>query len=665
MMITTSQVVDVIHGVRVPDPFRWLEDRAAPETDAWIREQQGCWREYLKGCADMDVVLASVHKYLAAPQLYQLAKLPTGSVFLRRDAGQEQPSIFVRTNATGNERVLFDPSSLGPFASVALYHVSADGALVALELRRGGEDRKSLLVVDVATSHQYPIRIERAMVRGFAFAPDNSGYYCSREEDAGDRHTIRYYPLTHPQDERVVFSVPRPQLSRLSLLADGFHLGALLVRPEGRIFCEDFWIAAHHAPTSWHRVLSGKTLPFTPILKSGRIFAMSFDRSPSGKLIELSRNGQEISEVIPEQAGPAEQLAFFGNNVSAVYANGSVIRTCDFEGRERGKIIAPPGTSVRILPNYSHTDALFYTIESFTEPPAIIEYSPVTETRRIWWNCVAPSCNTEVCVSRSAYASEDGTEVEITVVQPSNTVRRPLPTIMTSYGGFGVPVVPRFSVFVSIMLELGFAFALPHVRGGGDKGKAWHEAGSGKNRQRAIDDFCAAAEWLIDTGIAEPGKLAAFGGSNSGLLAAAAMTQRPELFHAVLCIAPLLDMISYERLSHTSSWRSEFGSVSEAEDFAALLAYSPYHRIEDETNYPAVLFVSGDSDERCHPAHVRKMAARLLSRPSQENPVLIDYSGHRGHAPVLPLSVREQALAARISFLCRELGVRADFRGAR
>jgi len=568
-------------------------------------------------------------------------------------------------NATGSGRVLFDPSPLGPFASVALHHVSADGALAALELRRGGEDRKSLLVVDVATGHQYPTRIERAMVRGFAFAPDNSGYYCCHEEDADDCHTIHYYPLTHRQDERIVFSVPHAQLSRLLLLADGFHLGALLVRREKRGFCEDFWIAAHHAPTDWHRVLAGKALPFMPILKSGRIFAMSFDGSPNGKLIELSRNGDEMSEVVPEQADPAEQLAFYGNNVSAVYANGSVIRTWDFEGHERCKIIAPPGTSVRILPNYSHADVLYYTAESFMEPPAIIEYSPVAETKRLWWNWVAPSRNTEVFVSHSAYESEDGTEVEITLVRPSNTAGGPLPTIMTSYGGFGVPAVPRFSVFVSIMLELGFAFALPHVRGGGDKGKAWHEAGSGKNRQKAIDDFCAAAKWLIDTGIAEPGKLAAFGGSNSGLLVAAAMTQRPELFRGVLCIAPLLDMVGYERLSHTFSWRSEFGSVDEAEDFAALLAYSPYHRIEDEINYPAVLFVSGDSDERCHPAHVRKMAARLLSRPSQKNPVLIDYSEHRGHAPVMPLSVREQALAARIAFLCRELGVRADFRSPR
>lgn len=665
MMITTSQVVDVIHGVRVLDPFRWLEDRAAPGTEAWIREQQGRWQEYLNGCAGMDVVLARVHEYLTAPQLDQPAKLPTGNLFRRRGMGQEQPSIFVGMNATGSGRVLFDPSPLGPFASVALHHVSADGALAALELRRGGEDRKSLLVVDVATGHQYPTQIERAMVRGFAFAPDNSGYYCCHEEGVSDHHTIRFYPLIHPEDQRPVFSVPCPPFGRLSLIADEVHLGALLVRPEGRGFCEDFWIAAHHAPTDWHRVLSGKTLPFTPILKSGHIFAMSFDDTPNGRFVELSCNGDEIREVVPEQAGPVEQLAFSGNNVSAVYANGSIIWTWDIEGQECGKIVAPPGTSVRILPNYSHADVLFYAVESFTEPPAIIEYSPVAKTKRLWWNCAVPSRNTALSVSRSAYESEDGTKVEITVVQPSNTAGRPLPTIMTSYGGFGVPAVPRFSVFVSIMLELGFAFALPHVRGGGDKGKAWHEAGSGKNRQKAIDDFCAAAKWLIDTGIAEPGKLAAFGGSNSGLLVAAAMTQCPELFRGVLCIAPLLDMVSYERLSHTFSWRSEFGGVDEAEDFAALLAYSPYHRIEDETNYPAVLFVSGDSDERCHPAHVRKMAARLLSRSSQKNPVLIDYSEHRGHAPVMPLSVREQALAARIAFLCRELGVRADFRSPR
>jgi len=205
------------------------------------------------------------------------------------------------------------------------------------------------------------------------------------------------------------------------------------------------------------------------------------------------------------------------------------------------------------------------------------------------------------------------------------------------------------------LIELGAVLALPQIRGGGDFGKAWHDAGSGRNRQTAFDDFLAAAEWLCRERITSPARLGIFGGSNSGLLVAAAMTQRPDLFAAVLCIAPLLDMVRYEYFDQALKWRKEYGSANVAEDFAVLHEYSPYHRVQKDINYPSVFFVSGDKDDRCNPAHVRKMAARLQADGAQTRPILVDYCGQRGHAPVLPLSVRIDALARRIAFMWREL----------
>jgi prolyl oligopeptidase len=205
--------------------------------------------------------------------------------------------------------------------------------------------------------------------------------------------------------------------------------------------------------------------------------------------------------------------------------------------------------------------------------------------------------------------------------------------------------------------DLGAIFAIPHVRGGGEFGKAWREAGRARNRQTTFDDFIRAAEWLCQQGVSSPEQLAIFGGSNSGLLVGAAMTQRPDLFAAVLCIAPLLDMIRYESFDQAGRWRHEYGSIKDADDFQALYAYSPYHRIAEDVDYPATLFVTGDKDDRCNPAHVRKMAARLQERPAQKAPVVVDYSEERGHSPVLPLSVRVAALARRITFLCRQLGI--------
>jgi prolyl oligopeptidase len=229
------------------------------------------------------------------------------------------------------------------------------------------------------------------------------------------------------------------------------------------------------------------------------------------------------------------------------------------------------------------------------------------------------------------------------------------PAIMTSYGGYGVSMTPQFSVFAAFLIERGCLFALPNIRGGAEFGAAWHQAAKRRNRQTAYDDFLSAAEWLIQTGRTRPDKLAIFGGSNSGLLVGAATTQRPELFRAVVCMVPMLDMLRYHLFDNAEVWSEEFGTAEDREDFEALRRYSPYHQVRDGVPYPATMIVSGDADRNCNPLHARKMTARLQAANASAYPIFLDYSPFRGHSPVLPLSVRIDALTDRMAFLCDQL----------
>jgi prolyl oligopeptidase len=229
------------------------------------------------------------------------------------------------------------------------------------------------------------------------------------------------------------------------------------------------------------------------------------------------------------------------------------------------------------------------------------------------------------------------------------------PTIMTSYGGYGISMTPQFSIFVAFLMERGCLFALPNIRGGSELGVAWHEAARRRNRQTAYDDFLSAAQWLIETDHTSAGRLAIFGGSNSGLLVGAALTQRPDLFRAAVCMVPMLDMLRYHLFDNAHVWKDEFGTVDDPDDLAALAKYSPYHQVREGTAYPATMIVSGDADCNCNPLHARKMTARLQAANISEHPIFLDYSEFRGHSPVLPLSVRTEALTDRMAFLCDQL----------
>jgi prolyl oligopeptidase len=656
-----TPIEELIHGVLVRDPYRWLENRDLPETEEWICDQHRRREEYFESYDDFDALRTRVREYLDVEVIDQPTRVAGRYIYRRRKQGQEQPCIYVRDVSTTNERLLVDPSQFGEFASVAIHCVSEDGSLLAFELKSGGEDRKTIHLVDMKEMRILPDKIATGYARGFTFISNGTGfYYCHETPTELKNHTIQRHLFGESARDTVVFSAARTDDSRLVLLSDTHNLGALWMHTMGSERVADLWIARRDDTSQWRRVFTERELLSIPILKHGRIFSVSYNKSPNGRLIELTTDGDELRTIVPEQNEMIQQCVVSDEIfISYRKSESASIRLWSLLGRDLGKIDVSTDGTLHLLSHKSQSQTtLFYTYESFTQPLTTFEYVPETGRSLQWHQPILPTRRTPPSVLEVSFLSKDGVRIPMKLIGLPRC-KRALETavIMTSYGGFGFPVTPQFSIFASILIERGAVFALPQIRGGGDFGKVWHDGGRGKNRQTAFDDFLAAAEWLCREKITSPAKLGIFGGSNSGLLVGAAMTQRPDLFGAVLCIAPLLDMVRYEHFDQALKWRKEYGSTNFAEDFTVLHEYSPYHRVQNDTNYPSVLFVSGDKDDRCNPAHVRKMAAHLQAGGAQTRPILVDYSGQRGHAPVLPLSVRIDALTRRIAFMWRELNV--------
>jgi prolyl oligopeptidase len=669
MPLTDSRfalVEERIHGVLVRDPYRWLEDRSLPETEEWIREQQNRCNDYFANCGDLDVIRERVRTYLDIEIVDQASKVGSRYFYRRRDQGQEQASIYVRDALYGEERLLVDSSSLKEFVSFGIHRISEDGSLLAYELKQGGGDRKAIHIVDVESGRVLSDFIKTGYARGFSFTTDDRGfYYCHEVGTTSDDHTIRLHSLERTGGDQVCFRVARTCGSRLVLIADDIHLGAIHTRQLAGEGVIDFWMAQRSEPGYWRCILSNRTVLYSPMLKLGRIFALDYEQTPNGRLVELSSFGLEIRTIVPEQAAIILQLVIVGDKVFVTCMERMVpsIQCWSLAGENLGSLDIPADGTIQLLSAQSEAaDSIFYSYEAFAQPLTIFEYRIGIERTSVWHRRKIPAMRLEYSLREATYRSKDGMPIPITIAsrQKANLGQQH-PVIMTGYGGFGVPMTPQFSVLVAIMMELGATFALPHIRGGGEFGENWHDAARGRKRQLAFDDFIWAAEWLCSEQITASNQLAIFGGSNSGLLVSAAMTQRPEFFRAVLCIAPLLDMVRYEIFDQAVKWRHEYGTVDDQEDFAALYAYSPYHHVAEGIDYPSVFFVSGDKDDRCNPAHVRKMAARLQECETPHSTFIVDYSDQRGHSPVLPLSVRVEALAKRIAFLCRELSLPIEF----
>jgi prolyl oligopeptidase len=659
-------VTEILHGVSVTDPYRWLEDQDSLRTRAWIAEQVRYARGYLDAIPGRDPIRQRIRDFLAVETYDSLQKVGPRYFFRKRLPNQEQPCIYMRERPDGEDKLLIDPSAQGKgnHTAVKLLRVSPDGRLLLYEIKEGGERTGTFALLDIQSHKTLPDILSRGYLHGFAFKPDGKSFYYVHEPlDSKKRnHRAAYHHVlgTNVLEDRETFSAGEDPRLRLGLIADTKRLGFLVYRFLDKTQT-DFYLKRFEDEEAPERIVADAEFAFGPLLIHDRILAITDRNAPNLRIVELRTQAggdPEWVDLIPERNMRIYQWTVTDNSLFVSYIRQTTTEISNFDlttNRIR-EIPTRVDQSVHLIPGSPESDEVFFETESFTEPIATYRYSPREGKPIPWAKRKIPFDSPTYKHGQVWYTSKDGMKVPMFLLGRGDVLSGGChPTIMTSYGGYGVSMTPQFSVFVSFLIERGCLFALPNIRGGSEFGAEWYEAAKRHKRQTAYDDFLSAAEWLIQTGRTTPERLAIFGGSNSGLLVAAAMTQQPNLFRAVVCMVPMLDMLRYHLFDNAHLWRDEFGTAEDADDFEALLHYSPYHRVREGVSYPATMIVSGDADHNCNPLHARKMTARLQAANSSGRPILLDYSPFRGHSPVLPLSERVEALTDRMAFLCEQL----------
>jgi len=668
-------ITEVLHGVEITDPYRWLEDQNSPRTRKWIEEQTAYTRAYLDAIPGRDGIRKRVEELLAIEVTSDPWKVGNRHFFLKRLRNSEQHSIVMREGLFGEERVLVDPvlRATGPSTAVSIFTISQNGRFLAYSVRQAGTDHAALEILDVEKNVVLPDRLPDGFCTGFVFAPDATGFFYSHREvhDARPNYKAAFwhrFGTVRSQDEAVFIADEKAQvflgiLDSLETKLLAYVVYSTGTSPRTSIYLHRMQPGA--VPTLLLESIDGH---FTPFFVRGQLFAYTDVGAQNFRIVRIGLTNPDPPQwrdIVPESHQRIQQFAVAGEQIFVARTDrfSSWVERFDLNGgQKKDFLFSAHGTIDLLNPTYSGTD-LFYRHTSLTEPSAVYCHDTHDEQESIWDKTRVPFDPSLFAVEEVVYPSKDGTLIPLLLAARKNLIHSgPLPTFLTGYGGFGSCVTPRFTAFGTFLMEQGFLFAVPALRGGSELGEEWHLAGKGDKRQNSFDDFIAAAEWLLSEGRSAPTRIAIGGGSNAGLLVGASVTQRPDLFCVAICLGPLLDMTRYHLFDFAAAWAEEYGSPNDEHDFHSLLAYSPYHRVQDGVEYPAILLISGDADTRCNPMHSRKMAARLQAANRSQWPVLIDYKPDWGHTPVQPLSTKIEAVTDRLAFICHEVGIQVPHR---
>jgi prolyl oligopeptidase len=665
-------ITEVLHGIEITDPYRWLEDQNSPRTRKWLEEQAAYTRAYFDAIPNRERIRDRVKELLAFKEVISEPWSVGGRYFfLQRQEGREQPVIVMRDGLSGPETVLVDPAQRGAGnrTAVSIAAISHEGRFLAYSVRQGGTDHSSLEILEVERGTALPDSLPEGFCTGIVFAPDGSGfYYCHRElNDPRPNYRAAFwhqFGTERSQDEKIFVAGEEPNLFLGILDSYEANLLAYAVFLTGKVRRTSLYVQEMSSePHKARRVVEGIEGCFVPFFVLGELLAYTDLTAPNYRIVRINVADPDAShwqDVVPESDKRIQQFAVAGDQVFVTRIDrfSTKVEVFGLDGERRKAPHFPSRGTIDLLNRTNATDRLFCSHTSISEPAAVYCYDTLREEVIPWNEINTPADFSEIAVEETAYPSTDGTSVPLFLAACKDLLHSgPLPTFLTGYGGFGSCVTPRFTAFATFLMEQGFLFAVPALRGGSELGEQWHRAAKRENRQNSFSDFVAAAEWLIREQRSISGRIAIGGGSNAGLLVGTAITQRPDLFRAAICLGPLLDMTRYHLFDFAAGWSDEFGSPEDQGDFQSLLAYSPYHRVLDGVAYPAVLLISGDADTRCNPMHARKMAARLQAATDSTHPVLLDYRTAWGHTPVQPHSMKIEALTDRLAFVCHELGV--------
>jgi prolyl oligopeptidase len=674
-------VVDEYYGVKMTDDYRWLEDAKDPAVRAWADAQNRYTRAYLDNLSIRKTVFAQLERLLNYPSpIYSGFTYRAGKLFaLLQVPPKEQPSlaVFDSVDTVGKPHLIVDPAQLDPAGHTAIdfYVPSLDGRYVAVSMSHGGSESGDVHVYEVASGKALPDIIPR--VNGgtaggsVAWNGDGSGFYYSRYPHAGERpvgdldfyQQVWFHRLgAAPANDKYSLGKDFPRIAEVLLQTsdDGRYILARMADGDGGE-------ASYHllGPSgSWTQFASlADNVSDANFGSDGLIYLLSHQGAPMGKILKLSPRNPKLSaaQVVVAESNVAIQ-AFVATAsrlyVGDVVGGPSQIRVFDLSGHGQGIVPLEPVSSVRQMLRYNRDELLFQNL-SYLRPAAWFRFNPssrqVIETA---FRETSPADFRDAEVIREMATSKDGTKVPLTIIRRKGVkLDGTNPTLLYGYGGFAINLTPEFDATLRPVLDQGMVYAVANLRGGGEYGEAWHRAGMLTKKQNVFDDFAACAQYLIDKRYTSPAHLAIMGGSNGGLLMGAELTQHPNLFRAVVSYVGIYDMLRVELSPNGAFNVTEFGTTKEPDQFRALYAYSPYHHVTNGTQYPAVLFLTGDNDPRVDPMNSRKMTARLQATGTSL-PVLLRTSSTSGHGIGTARSEQIAENADAMSFLFDQLGIK-------
>jgi len=681
-------VADQYQGVSVADPYRWLEDAKDPAVHQWTLAQEARTRSYLNALPARERMYQRLMKQISATSpFYEHLQTAGDRVFaLYTQPPKQQRMIALLTNAADPQlaRVVVDPNTINPAGTTAVdwFVPSPDGKWLAVSMSDNGSEDGTLHLFEVATGKDQGLKIPRVQYPtgggSAAWRSDSLGFWYTRypgpERPKEEQHffqRVYFHKLgDDPARDALVLGEGLPKVAEIALdnRYDSKIVVASVANGDGGEF-EHFLIdAAGHATQVTHfadQIVAAATAP------DGALYLVSRKGAPHGALLMLPLGDTEIAHakvVVPESDGVMQSAGeVFETPIVAtstllylpeLVGGPSRVSLYDRAGAARGVLPLPPVASVEELLPLSNGSVL-YRVATYLTPSAFLRYDPAARqsspTKLLQ---TSPVSFADAEVLRETARSKDGTEIPFNIVRRKGAPQRPAPLLLYGYGGYNVSEVPNFlGPRGRLWLDGGGIFVDTNLRGGGEFGEAWHQAGALTHKQNVFDDFIAVAEWLISHHYTDREHLAIMGGSNGGLLMGAALTQRPDLFRAVVSAVGIYDMLRVELDPNGTFNVAEYGSTKDPAQFKALYAYSPYHHVKDGTAYPAVLMLTGETDGRVNPAHSRKMIARLQAATASKQPVMLTVNAHAGHGMGSALSIVVNQYADIFSFLFDQLGM--------
>ena len=671
-------VTDDLHGHKISDPYRWMENGDSPETQEYVREELAYTRSLLDPLPGRE----KIHARLT--QLLSIGNVGTPQVggewyfYTRREGLQNQPVLYVRKGLKGTDRALVDVNALAADGTVALdwWHISHDGKFLAYGTSPSGSEKSTLHVIETATGKLLPDTIEQTRAASVAWKLDDSGFFYTRYPRKGDvpageeNYHRRVYYHTLGGDvaqDPLLFEPKDPQdWANVSLSNDGHWLTIVCSHgwTSSEIYLKD--LQANTAPVT---VIAGKNFLYSGEVFNNVMYIVTNEDAPHYKVFTTPVETPSQSQwkpVIPESDDAVLQgLDIVGGKLVAEYEKNvsSVLKVFSVEGKPLAEVALPGIGTVAGVGGQWDSQEAFFGFQSFTVPPTILHYDIQSGKTSVFTKVDAPIDSSGYEVKQVWCASKDGTRVPMFIVGKKGlALNGKNPTLLYGYGGFQVSETPAFSRGVFLWLEHGGVYVLANLRGGSEFGESWHRAGMLEKKQNVFDDFIAAAEYLIAQKYTDREHLAIMGGSNGGLLVGTSITQHPELFRAAVCQVPLLDMLRYQNFLIAKLWVPEYGSAEDPKQFDYLYAYSPYHHVKPGTLYPAVLFMTADSDTRVDSMHAKKMAALMQAEArngaDRNRPILLRIEPKAGHGQGKPLTKLIEEGTDIWSFLFWQLGVK-------